>query len=366
MAIFQVNKDRLEPVPSTSFVEEKVMERRDLQQLLKTDISPLGNDLMVIAEEFGNWEDSKRRIDLLCLDKQARLVVVEIKRTEDGGHMELQAIRYAAMVANMTFEQTVSAYARHLGGEDAKERATKEIQGFLKDDSLEEFEWNGDVRILLVANDFSPELTTAVLWLNKHELDITCFRLLPYRLGDKLLVDVTQIIPLPEAADYEVKVRAQERETRKVRNARQEIFKKFWAQTIERSKEKTKIFANRSTTTDHWLSGGIGRGGFNLTLSLTKDRAQAECYIRVGKGNDELNLTLFNALKAQKAEIEQVFGDTLNWDELPESSGCRIHCNFEGGWLTPEAEWPDLQDRMINAIVNLENALRKPIQQLKM
>ena len=40
---------------------------------------------MVIGEEFGDWEDSKRRIDLLCLDKQANLVVVEIKRTEDGG-----------------------------------------------------------------------------------------------------------------------------------------------------------------------------------------------------------------------------------------------------------------------------------------
>jgi hypothetical protein len=42
------------------------------------------------------------------------LVVVELKRTDDGGHMELQAVRYAAMVSSMTFDQLVGAHA-HFG-----------------------------------------------------------------------------------------------------------------------------------------------------------------------------------------------------------------------------------------------------------
>jgi hypothetical protein len=53
----------------------------------------------VSAWNKSDWEDSSRSIDLLCIDKQANLVVIELKRTEDGGHMELQAIRYAAMVS---------------------------------------------------------------------------------------------------------------------------------------------------------------------------------------------------------------------------------------------------------------------------
>jgi RecB family endonuclease NucS len=57
-----------------------------------TIVSP---DTIVIAEEFGEWEDSRRRIDLLGLDKNANLVVIELKRTDDGGHMELQALRYS-------------------------------------------------------------------------------------------------------------------------------------------------------------------------------------------------------------------------------------------------------------------------------
>jgi hypothetical protein len=31
-------------------------ERKDLQRLLRADISVIGDDLMVISEEFGDWE----------------------------------------------------------------------------------------------------------------------------------------------------------------------------------------------------------------------------------------------------------------------------------------------------------------------
>ncbi|VEB50939.1 membrane protein [Salmonella enterica subsp. enterica] len=58
---------------------------------------------LVISEEFSDWEDSRRRIDLLAIDKQANLVVIELKRDEIGAHMELQALRYAAMISTMSF-----------------------------------------------------------------------------------------------------------------------------------------------------------------------------------------------------------------------------------------------------------------------
>lgn len=110
MALFTINNDKLEPVPLTTYAQEAILERKHLQLLLKNHISPLAPDLMVLCEEFSDWEDSSRRIDLLCLSKEANLVVVELKRTEDGGHMELQAVRYAAMVSSMTLDQAVAAH----------------------------------------------------------------------------------------------------------------------------------------------------------------------------------------------------------------------------------------------------------------
>ncbi len=365
MPLYRVAKDKLEAVKQTSFIEEKFLERKDLQRLLRADISVIGDDLMVISEEFGDWDESSRRIDLLCLDKQARLVVVEVKRTEDGGHMELQAIRYAAMVSSMTLDQTIAAYARTLGDQDAEVAARREILEFLELNTTEEAELTDEIRIILVSADFSTEITTSVIWLNRHGIDITCIRLKPYRMNDELLVDVAQIIPLPEAADYEIKVREQAQEKKKVRSARQEIFRRFWAQYIERSKSKTALYANRSTSTDHWMSAGIGRGGFSLNSSVTEDRSRIECYISMGKDSDNRNKAAFHALHDMRANIEQAFGSALDWQELPNRIGCRICVDIDGGWKTQETGWPALQDRMLEQMIKLESALKGPIQALK-
>ena len=208
MSIFELEKDRIVQLPETSFSAEGVKERQDLQRILRSRIEVLDPNLLIIAEEYGDWEESRRRIDLLALDRDAKLVVIELKRTDDGGHMELQALRYAAMVSTMTFTQAVEAYRGVL---------TREVKDADPEQGILDFSRMGrcrrgalrlrTFRLLLVAQDFSRELTTAVMWLSERDLDIRCIRIRPYRLGDRLLLDVQQIIPLPEAADYQVRIR---------------------------------------------------------------------------------------------------------------------------------------------------------------
>ena len=112
--LFDMTDGALVAVPKTTFAAEKVLERAHLQAAIRDNIGVLDEGLLVVAEEFGEFEDTHRRIDLLCVDRSARLVVVELKRTEDGGHMELQALRYAAMVSIMTFDELTATFARHL------------------------------------------------------------------------------------------------------------------------------------------------------------------------------------------------------------------------------------------------------------
>jgi hypothetical protein len=172
---------------------------------------------LVIAEEFGDWDASQRRIDLLAIDGDANLVVIELKRDETGAHMELQALRYAAMVARITFDQAVATYENFLARNGREEDARSSLLEFLNWEEPDETTFAKDVRIILVAAGFSRELTSTVMWLNERELDIRCVQLRPHWHADELLLDVQQVLPLPEVSEYQVQVREKARRERATR-----------------------------------------------------------------------------------------------------------------------------------------------------
>lgn len=116
MPLYEVSTEGLRRRDAAQFAELGLYERADLQRLLREEPAALGEDLLIVSEEFGQWEDSRRRIDLLALDRDGHLVVIELKRTTDGGYMELQALRYAAMVSSMTLGEVVEHYERHCAG----------------------------------------------------------------------------------------------------------------------------------------------------------------------------------------------------------------------------------------------------------
>jgi hypothetical protein len=216
---FEMTREDLLERKPTSFAQLEIREREGLQHVLRDRIGVLGDDLLVISEEYGDWEDARRRIDLLALDKQRRLVVIELKRTESGGHMDLQAIRYAAMVSAMTFDQVASAHEDYLAwrGLPADE-AADHIRDFLELLPDDEVDISTDVRIILVSGDFSREITTAVLWLNRFDgMDIRCVRLVVYELDGRTYLDIEQVIPLPQAVDYQVRIRRKDQQQEKAR-----------------------------------------------------------------------------------------------------------------------------------------------------
>jgi hypothetical protein len=205
MPIYRLTQDAIKNLPAPTFAERGIKERYDLQRLLKDNIGIVAPDVLVISEEFDEWEDSKRRIDLLGIDRSGKLVVIELKRDEDGGHMELQAIRYAAMIHQMTFQQAIKTYQAHLDKSGRRQDAQDELQKFLETSEPLNDDAILGVRIVLVSADFAKELTTAVLWLNKW-LDIRCVKVKLYVDDDRNFLEVQQVVPLPEAAEYQVSI----------------------------------------------------------------------------------------------------------------------------------------------------------------
>lgn len=227
MGLFTLEDQEFKEITKTTFMRESVLERRDIQSALAKNIRHFLPDCLVIQEEFNNWENSQRRIDLLCVDKSFNLVVVELKRDEQGAHMELQAVRYAAMVSQMTFDEAADCYQKYLDNESSDKIAAQEILNFCDREESEIADFNDQVRIVLISADFSKEITNTVLWLNNKGLNISCFRLTPYIHLSKLLVNFEQIIPLPEAKDFLVRQKRKEIEAMNANEKSEKDYSKF-------------------------------------------------------------------------------------------------------------------------------------------
>lgn len=363
MALYEVTADNLARIAQTSFDQVGLRERTDLQRLLKKQIDVILPDTLIVAEEFGEWEESKRRIDLLGLDKDANLVVIELKRTDDGGHMELQAIRYAAMVSTMTFERVVDIYDRYLAanGDDADARAT--ILGFLSWDEPDEDAFAQNVRIALVSANFSKELTTAVMWLNKRDLDIRCIRLIPYHDNGRVLIDVQQVIPLPEAAEYQIQLREKEQKERRDKTERRPLFR-FWESLLALGEGKTALHSKMSPSERGYIGARIGINGLGFWYNALQHTSRVELYINRPNALD--NEQLFDELVSHKEEIETGFGEPLTWQRLDGKHSCRIaHDITVGGYRDDEANWKAIHSAMIDAMVRLEKALSPFIAKLR-
>ncbi len=212
--LFVVSKDlnNIEKIESQSFVSLKVWERTHIQEWVRKHPEMLGEDLLIVNMEFDRFEGSRDRLDLLALDRSGNLVVVELKRDSFAGHADLQSIRYAAMISTMTVEQLLERYVDYhrstTGEEVSEERLRSTINDFVELEHFEEL--SSRPRIILCSEDFSQEITTTVLWLRGFGLDISCVKLTPHRLDNKVFLVPEKIIPLRESEEYITRVQQKE------------------------------------------------------------------------------------------------------------------------------------------------------------
>ncbi len=359
MPVYEVNEGKLTAANPTRFYVEGLRERQDIQRMLRDQIAVLGEDLFVLSDEYGAWIDSNRRIDLLCIDPEANIVVVELKR-DDAGHMELQAIRYAAMIARMTFAEAVEAHTQYLrrsgqSGEDAEAR----LLAFLNWQEAEQEEFGGSVRIILASATFSKELTTTVLWLREQGLDISCIRLSPYKLGDgRLLLDVQPIIPLPEATQFQTQIGLKRQAEQKAKVERHEVRYEFWQGLLALAAEKTPLHAGRSPSKDNWISASAGLAGFTFVYTIRQRDSQVHLWI-------DDNQAFFLKLQADRALIEGEFGIDLIWKREEGQRGTLIGALVEGGYRSDREDWPKVQQALVDAMLRLERLLKPRLNQLK-
>ena len=206
--LFRVNADDKTSVAvqEVEFSELGLRERDDIQKWVAANPRILAQDLLVITEEFNEFDKTDERLDLLAVDSAGNLVVIELKRDDTGADVHWQAIKYASYLHRATPDEIVrmlAAYKRVSGDE-----ATEQLRQHLGADDLEKL--NTDQRIILASHRFAPEVTSAVLWLNERTASdlITCIQLTPYRdeRTDCLYLQATTIIPVSGTEAYRIQI----------------------------------------------------------------------------------------------------------------------------------------------------------------
>lgn len=203
-------------IDPASFQRLQAKEVQDIERWLKQAPGVMGEELKVVASQFSGFDKTRDRPDLLALDRAGKLVVVEIKRDDSGTGQDLQALRYAAYVSTFTAEQVVGLYRSYESEEHGRSltaaEARKELEDFVSAESLDALDEDEQPRIVLVAGRFQVGVTNTALWMTRNfGLDISCVQLTPYQLNGEIVLASSILIPLPEAADFEVRLQEKRR-----------------------------------------------------------------------------------------------------------------------------------------------------------
>lgn len=162
--------------------------------------------------------------------------------------------------------------------------------------------------------------------------------------------EVSQATPLPVAKEV-----SDEPDTFSHREL--ERFK-FWTGLLQRGKTKTRLFSNINPRYDSWINSSAGRSGNHWTYTITKDWAAIELYIDFDQQTGKKNKELFDYLKAQQAQIETDFGDSIDWRRLDDKRASRVIKYYYSSGLDMPEKWEELQEQMIDGMIKLENALK--------
>ena len=348
-----------------SFLELKLSERNDLQEWIANNPQILGEDLLIIQKEFDGFSDTNERLDLLALDKSGRLVVIENKLDDSGRDVVWQALKYVSYCATLTKIEICEIYQRYLGSGGI---APEKISEFFDEQDYESIRLNpsnADQRIILVAANFRKEVTSTILWLSNHGIDITCIKVTPYRDKDKLYLDSEQILPIQNIGDYQIRLAAKKQEditSSKEESSRSQMLYRFWEKALPILRTKTTIFHNISPSTEHWLSGSSGYTGIYFTPVIRMKDARAELLILDSakyKAKD-----VFHHLIDKKAEIENTLRCTLDWQELPAKKGCRICVHFNSYGLSSEEHWDEIIEFFADNLSHLIAAFKPQLDNI--
>ena len=215
--VFSIAEGEAQPLGQVNMSDAGFLERQHLQEWLIANPQIFGGDAMIVTSEFDRWQTStgsykKDRLDVLAIDPGGQLIVAELKRDVADKGIDLQALKYAALVSRFDVDGLVDAHRRFLSARSEEPVSEAEARASLEghvDGPLDADAW-AQPQIVLVANSFPEVVTNTVVWLSEGGLDIVLLRYQLYATQSRPLLVVSQIYPVPETEEFLLAPRREE------------------------------------------------------------------------------------------------------------------------------------------------------------
>ena len=216
MLRFDPDERRFTRVKDSELKSEKIRERYDLQSAIVNSWGVFRNEIgfpsaFLIGQEIRPHASTNDALDLLAFDPDdSSLLVIELKRDRNKLQL-LQALSYAAMLSNWESEDLIEV-VRQQSSPDQDELI----------ELLRATEINEDVKVILIAEGFDPEVIITADWLyESYGVQITAFALKLHSMGEHFFVYLEQRYPLKELHDVYEARGAKGKKARKTETAAQ-------------------------------------------------------------------------------------------------------------------------------------------------
>lgn len=226
--MYNIRNKHAERIESVTFSSLNMLES-DIEEILRNSVDMICDEeesMLIVGRQVQNERGA--RSDLTAVDNNGNIVLIEIKRDRKDVErrkeaFEFQAVRYAASYATIeeVDDLVKKVYAPYidkyedefeLGELTSYELGVRKLNEFLCENDAEQ-NFNAKQRIILVASDFDEQTLSAVAWLNSNGVDMSCYRLTPYKLNESIYFHTEKILPVTIHNDYYVDLMDRSRAT---------------------------------------------------------------------------------------------------------------------------------------------------------
>lgn len=314
--MYKINKttNDIERLDERLFKDLGFKERDHLQEWIAKNPDVFGEDLLIIQKEFNGFNDTNERLDLLALDKEGNLVIIENKLDDTGRDVTWQALKYTSYCSTLTTKQIINLFQEYIDKLNKQEDAEVLVRAFLENATDELYLNSGDQRIILVANNYRKEVTSTVLWLLNHGIQLQCFRATPFSRNEDVFLQIEQIIPLPETQEFMIDAQEKKKEDLEKGYVVSETKKtqlEFWKLFKERLLKYKEIDTLQTPRPQYWFDVSIGKSGIHLSNTFNTDKNEIGVRLYIHHKYVSEWLPYF---EQNKAEIEKVIGSELTWN----------------------------------------------------